>query len=356
MGNFTFSKSITIGNKSIGLNNPIYFIAEIGVNHNGDMNLAFEMMKEAKKAGAHAVKFQTFKAETLVCKDTPKVNYQKGTTSADETHYDMIKKLELSHENHYLLMDYCKQLDLEFMSTPYDIDSAIFLKKIGVRSYKTASADLVDLPLQKWIAETGKPSIVSVGMATLGEIEKVLEIYRKANNPNLILLHCVSNYPASDESLNLRVMSNLENTFDILIGYSDHSIGSVASILSIAYGAKLIEKHFTLDKNLPGPDHKASSTPAELNELVESVNRAKKMQGSPIKQCQEEERQMSQVSRKSIVLAKDIEKGEVFSEKHLIMKRPGTGLKSEFLEYFLGKKASKTIKTDTILKLNDIES
>jgi len=334
--------------------NQCYIIAEIGVNHNGDLKLAIKMIDEAKKAGANAVKFQTFTAESLVSRGTPKVRYQKSTTSPDESHFEMIKKLELRPDDHYKLMDYCEKIEIDFLSTPYDIESAKLLDKLGVWCFKTASADIVDLPLQKWIAKTGKPAIISVGMASLGEIEKVVNIYRECNNKDIILLHCVSNYPCADESINLKVMQTLHQAFDLPVGYSDHSIGSVAAIASIVFGAKVIEKHFTLDKNFQGPDHLASSTPDEFNDLVVAVRRTENILGSSYKSMQNEEEAMARVSRKSIVLAKDINHNEKLTMAHLTLKRPGSGLSAIFIDMLIGKKVNKTLKRDTMISWNDL--
>ena len=332
-----------------------YLIAEIGVNHNGDMTLARKMIDAAKSSGANAVKFQTFTADALVSKGTPKVKYQEATTSPKESHYEMIKKLELRKKDHLPLKKYSEKLGLDFISTPYDIESAKFLSDIGVKIFKTASADLVDLPLQKFLAKTRKPSIISIGMATLGEIEETISIYKKAKNPNLILLHCVSNYPCSDKSLNMKVVDTIKNTFKYPIGYSDHSIGEVAAIISLVMGAKVIEKHFTIDKNLPGPDHKASSTPDEFLKLVNSIRRAELMLGDGLKKCEDEEREMSKVSRKSIVLAKEIKKNEYFTLSHITMKRPGVGIDSKNIDFFIGKKAARDIKKDSLLELTDVK-
>jgi N,N'-diacetyllegionaminate synthase len=329
--------------------NQCYIIAEIGVNHNGNMSLAREMIDAAKKSGADAVKFQTFTAETLVAQGTPKVKYQQSTTSPDESHYEMIHKLELKREDHLPLKEYSEKNGLDFISTPYDIDSAKFLNEIGIKLFKTASADLVDLPLQNYIANTGKPSLISVGMASLGEIEDVVKIYKKAENHDLIFLHCVSNYPCSDDSLNLRVLKTINQAFQYPIGYSDHSIGSIAAIMSIVLGARVIEKHFTLDNNLPGPDHKASSTPDEFEQIVISVRRAEKILGDGIKECQKEEKEMAQVSRKSIIINKDTKKNDIIQLSDLSMKRPGTGLEGKYINYFVGKKINNNIKKGTFI-------
>ena len=333
-----------------------YLIAEIGVNHNGDMELARKMIDAARQSGADAVKFQTFNAETLVSLGTPKVHYQESTTGLEESHYEMIRKLELKREAHAPLKKYCEKQGLTFISTPYDVESARFLhEELDMEFFKTASADIVDLPLQRFIVSTGKPAMVAVGMATLGEVETVAEIYHRANNTNLVLLHCVSNYPCADESLNLTVMNTLRQAFQIPVGYSDHSVGPEAATLSIAFGAKVIEKHFTLDKELPGPDHRASSTPKEFKLLVQAVRRAERMLGSPIKQCQEEERQMSQVSRKSLHLAKAIKSGEEFKENNLTMKRPGNGLSADAISLVVGKTAMHDLAQGHQLNFSDFQ-
>jgi len=334
--------------------NECMLIAEIGVNHNGDMILAKEMIDAAKESGADAVKFQTFKAETLVSKGTPKVKYQESTTSPQESHFEMIKSLELSRDNHFLLFDYCLNKEIKFLSTPYDIESAKFLNEtLGLEIFKTASADLIDLPLHQYIAETGKPSIVSVGMSCLGEIEENLNIYNAYKHRNIILLHCVSNYPCAHENLNLRVLKTLKQAFDLPVGYSDHSIGTEAAVLSIGLGAKVIEKHFTLDKNLSGPDHLASSTPVEFKSLANSVRNSEKMLGSSIKALQQEEKQMAEVSRKSIVMKEAAKAGTILSSENLCTKRPGTGLSPKLLKQIYGLKLSVDKEFDDILKLSD---
>ena len=284
------------------------------------------MIDAAKESGADAVKFQTFSAETLASKDTPKVKYQENTTSKSETHFEMLKKLELSKDSHFELINYCNDLNIKFLSTPYDIESAKFLSEIGVDMYKTSSADVVDIPLQKFLAFTGKPVIVATGMASLGEIEYVTNIFQNASNENIVLLHCVSNYPCSDASINLKAMNTLGSAFQVPVGFSDHSDGSLAASLSVAFGAKVIEKHFTLDKSMPGPDHRASSTPKEFCELVRKVRQSEAILGSPKKSCQKEERQMASVSRKSIVLSRDCSKGTIIKADDLTLRRPGTGI------------------------------
>jgi N,N'-diacetyllegionaminate synthase len=341
--------------ETINKKQPCYLIAEIGVNHGGNTELAKEMIVAAKNSGADAVKFQTFTADTLVSQGTPKVKYQESTTDSQETHYEMIRSLEFKREDHQTIIDFCLKQAIDFISTPYDLESAKFLDSLDVRIFKTASADIVDLPLQEFLASTGKPVIVSTGMATLGEVEQAVNIYREAKNPYLTLLHCVSNYPCAIESLNLRIIETLRSAFQIPVGYSDHSVGCHAAIIAVALGANVIEKHFTLDKNMLGPDHKASSTPLEFKELAVAVRQAESALGSPFKECQEEERQMSQVSRKSVVARDNIRQGETIISEHLIMKRPGTGLPSTQLELLIGKRARKKILRDQLINYWDVE-
>lgn len=337
------------------ISNRCYLIAEIGVNHNGDIELAKKLIYEAKNCGADAVKFQTFKAELLASELTPKVKYQINTTGIEESHFDMLKKLELSFDDHFILKEYCDELNIDFISTPYDVESASFLnKELSVKAFKTASADIVDLPLQSYIASTGKISIISVGMATLGEIESVYNLYEKSNKSNLIFLHCVSNYPCSDSSLNLNVISTLQKSFQVPIGYSDHSIGNTAAIISISLGARVIEKHLTLDKNLPGPDHLASITPKEFSSLSNSIRRAESILGTSVKKCQKEEIEMSKVSRKSLHLTKEILEGEIISEKDLTLKRPGTGLNYSTINYLIGKQAKHDLNKGHMICFDDL--
>ena len=336
-------------------NDNILIIAEIGVNHNGDLGLAREMISAAKESGADAVKFQTFSAERLAAFDTPKVRYQESTTASSETHFEMLKKLELSRDDHHEVARYCKDSDIKFLSTPYDVESADFLLSMEVEMFKTASADIVDLPLQRFLASTGKPVIVATGMAVLGEVEHVMQIFEDESNPNVILLHCVSNYPCSDHSLNLRAMNTLGCAFQVPVGFSDHSEGFLAAALSVALGARVIEKHFTLDKKLEGPDHRASSTPSEFADLVRKVRKTEEMLGSPRKSCRSEERQMASVSRKSIVLSRDGSKGEVMALSDLALRRPGTGIKPQHLDSLVGKALGQSLPAGTALKWTDLK-
>ena len=334
------------------VNNQVFIIAEAGVNHNGSLDLAFQLVDAAAEAGADAVKFQTFTAEALVSPSTRKVEYQMDTTPHEESHYDMLKKLELSKKEHQLLFKYCSQKGIEYISTPYDIESANFLNELGVKTFKTASADIVDLTLHNFLSKTGKDIIIATGMATLGEIEEVVSLYPDKNK--ITLLHCVSNYPCSIESLNLKAMQTLTHAFSVNVGYSDHSIGPLAATLSVALGASVVEKHFTLDKGLPGPDHRASSDCMEFSELVHSIRAAEVALGSSTKLVQAEEVEMAVVSRKSIVLSKNVKKGEIITEEHIVLKRPGTGLYAREIKNILNKSLRYDLPKDHLLSWIDI--
>lgn len=332
-----------------------YIIAEIGVNHNGNIEIAKKMVKTAKESGAHAVKFQTFKAETLVGRDVPKVKYQEETTDKDESHFEMLKSLEFKYEDHLPVLEYCQSLGIEFISTPYDVESATFLKEIGVKIFKTASADIIDYDLHTFLAKNQLPTIISTGMASLGEVEEVINLHRSFNNESIYLLHCVANYPCSIESLNLNIINTLRNSFHVPTGFSDHSVGPYAAMMSIAMGARIIEKHFTLDKIAKGPDHKASIEPHELKELSTLCQNAFIALGSPVKRCQEEEKQMSQVSRKSVTTAHSIKKGQVIQEKDLVLKRPGTGLHPRYKKNIIKKTATRDLEPNQLLQFGDFE-
>ena len=332
----------------------VTIVAEIGVNHNGDIKLAKRMIKEAKKCGADVVKFQTFFADLFIKINTGKVKYQKKNTAKKENHYQMIKKLELKRKEFFKLKNYCDRLNIEFLSTPYDIESVDLLEQLKVKRYKVASADLVDMLLHKRILQTKKPVILSTGMATIEEIRKTVEFYKKNNMKKITLLHCVSNYPCSYRSINLNIIPKLKKLFNLPIGFSDHSEGNIAAILSVSLGGIMIEKHFTLDKNLPGPDHKTSSTPREFSTLVKTIRAAETMLGNDQKKCQLEEREMRRIGRKSITLKRSMRCGEIINEKDIIMKRPGTGLNGQKIYMIIKKKLKKNFKKDHQIRKQDI--
>lgn len=317
-----------------------YIIAEIGVNHNNNINIAKKLIILAKKAGANAVKFQTFSAENLAQRYTPKVLYQKkNTKNKKETHFDMLKKLEFSKENHIKIFNYCKKKKIDFISTPYDVDSAAFLKKLNIRFFKVASADLIDHKLHNYLSKTNKKIIISTGMATIKEISETLKIYAKNKSlKNVVLMHCISNYPCKDDSLNLLNIKTMIDKFNLPIGFSDHSMGFVAAGLSIALGARVIEKHLTISNNMSGPDHKASLNGINFINFVKNIRNVENILGSYKKQTQPEELEMKKVSRKSLYYSQNLKKGTVLKDSYIKPLRPPHGISADNFFHFLGKK------------------
>ena len=331
-----------------------YIIAEIGVNHNGNIELAKKLINCAVKSGANAVKFQSYNAEKLANPNTPKVNYQViNSQEKNETHFQMLKKYELSKEEHILLKNYCDDSNIDFLSTPYDVDNARFLNNLDVKMFKTASADIVDFQLHRYISSTYKPVIISTGMSNIKEIKSILEYYDKEKN-SIILLHCVSNYPCSINSVNLNSICFLRDYFKLPVGYSDHSSELLVPLLSIALNSKVIEKHFTLDKSMKGPDHKASSTPDEFANLVKQVRKSEKILGNFSKEVKDEEFDMRMISRKSIYLNKKVLKSQVISEDDFMLRRPGVGLNPLEINNFIGKKYKITKNKGDLLTIEDI--
>ena len=333
------------------MKNQLKIIAEIGVNHNGKVQLARRLIDEAKKCGADAVKFQTFFAKNFVLQNTPKVKYQKKNTTDKESHFNMIKSLELKKKEFIHLKKYCDRRKIEFISTPYDLESAQFLKKIKIKTFKTASADLSDYLLHKFLSKTNSKVIISTGMASLADIRRTLKIYKKKKNVQL--LHCVSNYPCSNENLNLKCIKLLENKFKMPVGFSDHSLGSDAAIIAVALGARLFEKHFTLSKKMTGPDHKASMNPRELKDYINKIRLAQQLLGKPKKKIWPEELEMKKISSKSITLKHDLYKNSKIKVSDIVMKRPGFGLDGFSLKKILGKKLKKNLFKDHQPKLGD---
>ena len=334
------------------MNKNLLVVAEIGVNHNGDLNQAIRLIEAAKNSGADAVKFQTFRAETLVSRNAPKVPYQ--ISGSQESHFEMIKKLELTKSDFLVIKENCEANGLKFISTPYDIESADFLDSIGLDYFKTASADLIDLPLHKFIAGTRRPTIIATGMSTIDEINECIDIYKNVKGNIYALLHCVSNYPCSDQSINLNVMQSMGKSFNLPIGFSDHSVGYFASLMAFTLGAVVIEKHFTLDKMQNGPDHKASSTPGEFAELVNSLRKAQIILGDPEKKIQVEEMDMRTYSRKSLVAAKNLYAGEIIKKADLRVLRPGNGIAPKFLEIIVGMILLNDVKEGSVVEWTDL--
>lgn len=346
---------INIGNRYIGRKYSTFIIAEAGVNHNGDIEVAKRLIDVAVETGADAVKFQTFNVDDLVTKNAPKAKYQQETTDEKESQYKMLKKLELSKEEHLILKEYCQQKNIIFMSTPFDFSSVDLLEEIGIQAFKVGSGDLTNLPLLEYIAQKNKPIILSTGMSNLGEVEEAVNTILDTGNKDLILLHCVSNYPTEFKDVNLRAIQTLGNAFKLPVGYSDHTPGIEIPIAAVAMGAKVIEKHFTLDKNMEGPDHKASLNPEELKEMVKSIRNVEKSLGDGIKRCMDSEKDTRKVARRSLVAKRDLKAGEVLTEDNIGIKRPGTGIKPKYYNKITGHKINKDIYHDTLFQWEDIE-
>lgn len=335
-------------------NNQVFIIAEAGVNHNGDLNTAKKLIDAALEAGADAIKFQSFKAENLVTKDAPKAHYQEETTGSGNQ-YGMLKKLELSFDDHIMLKKYCEEKRIMFISTPFDFESVDLLEKLEIPMYKISSGDLTNIPFLRYIAKFNKLMIVSTGMANLGEVEMAVEAIRNTGNNKITLLHCTSNYPTNYDDVNLNAMITMENALKLPVGYSDHTLGIEIPIAAAAMGAVIIEKHFTLDKNMEGPDHKASLNPLEFEQMVRSIRNIEKALGDGIKKCNKNEEDTKRTARKSIVAGRNIAKGEVLSYENISFKRPGTGISPIFLDEVIGKKAVCDFNADEFIQFDKIK-
>ena len=331
--------------------NKVFIIAEVGVNHNGNIQLAKKLISLAKKIGADAVKFQSFRADKLAFKNTPKVKYQKINSPKKESHYEMLKKLELSYEDHKQLIDYCKKLKIEFISTPYDVESAKILLDCGIKKFKTASADIIDYFLHNFLSKNAKEVIISTGMASHKEISNVISMYKKKTK--ISLLHCISNYPCSDESLNLNNIKSLNKKFNLPIGFSDHSQNKNSSLVAIGLGARIVERHITLSKKLKGPDHLSSDNPNEFKKYVNLIRNTEKILGTYEKKVQEEETEMKKISRKGIYYLKNIAKGKKIRLNDLHLIRPSTNLSIFEIKNLLKKKLKKNVFKNSALNKND---
>jgi len=333
------------------LMDKVFIIAEAGVNHNGDIEIAKKMIKAAVDAGVDAIKFQTFKAENLVTKTANKADYQKNTTPSNETQYEMIKRLEIEETQYVELMEYCTKLGIMFLSSPFDLESIELLANLGLNIYKIPSGEITNLPYLRKIGALKKQVILSTGMSDLGEIEDALDILiaEGTHKEDITILHCNTEYPTNYEDVNLNAMLTIKNCFDINIGYSDHTNGIEVPIAAVAIGAKVIEKHFTLDRNMEGPDHKASLQLDELKLMVDSIRNIEKALGNGIKKPSFSELKNKNVARKSIVATKNIQKGELFTVENIGIKRPGTGISPMRWDEILGRTAVKDFEKDDLI-------
>ena len=329
----------------------VFIIAEAGVNHNGSMEVAKKLIDVACEAGADAVKFQTFKAKSLVSKNAQKAEYQKETTDAEESQFDMIKKLELDERTHKELISYCNAKNIMFLSTPFDHDSIELLNDLGLEIFKIPSGEITNLPYLRRVGSLNKKVILSTGMADIGEIEDALEILTNAgtNKKNITILHANTMYPTPMQDVNLRAMVTIGNTFDMAFGYSDHTLGIEVDIAAVAMGAVCIEKHFTLDKTMQGPDHKASLEPHELIAMVKAIRNIELALGNGIKKPSKSETPNMKIARKSIVATTLIHKGETFTGENLAVKRPGDGMSPMRWDEVIGKVATRDYQEDELI-------
>ncbi len=329
-----------------------FIIAEAGVNHNGDLSRARQMIEIASKAGANAVKFQTFRAEFLATKTAAKASYQKEITGTEETQFEMLKKLELDLDAHKLLMACCREQHIDFLSSPFDLTTIDLLSGVGLTTWKIPSGEITNLPYLKKIGSFGQNVILSTGMANLGEIESSLDILESSGTPRnkITVLHCNTEYPTPMRDVNLRAMQTIKHAFPgVRVGYSDHTEGIEIPIAAVAMGATVIEKHFTLDKNLPGPDHKASLDPDELNAMVKAIRNIETALGNGVKKPSPSELKNLSIVRKSIVAVRPIAAGEILTVKNLMVKRPGDGVSSMRWDEILGKKATRSYSEDELI-------
>lgn len=329
----------------------VFIIAEIGVNHNGSVSIAKEMIDVAAEAGVDCVKFQTFKTENIVTLSAKKAEYQEENTKNAGSQYQMLKSLELTKEEFMELKKYCNQKDIKFLSTPFDFESIGFLNQMNMELFKVPSGEVTNLPYLRLIAKTKKPVILSSGMCELHEIEEAVSILREGGCPDISLLQCTTEYPTKFSDVNLKVIETLKKHFKVRVGLSDHTEGIEIPIAATALGAEIIEKHFTLDKTMKGPDHKASIEPPELKAMVQAIRNVEAAIGSGIKKPTQMELSNRNAARKSIVVSCDVKKGTFFSEENITVKRPGNGLTPMRWDDVLGTRAKKDFRKDEMVEL-----
>ena len=342
---------IILGKRVVGAGQPAFVIAEAGVNHNGKLDLAFQLVDAAIAAGADAVKFQTFIAAEVITAAAAKADYQKTTTGEQESQLEMVKRLELSFGDFQKLKMYCDDQGITFLSTPFDFKSVDFLAGLGVVAFKISSGDLTNDPLLRHVAAKQRPVMLSTGMSDLEEVREALAVIRGAGNDDVILLQCVTNYPAAAEDINLRAMLSMKSAFDVDVGYSDHTLGIEVALAAVALGACVIEKHFTLDKNFAGPDHRASLEPDEFKAMVAGIRKVEAALGNGEKAPAASEASNAAVARRSIVAARDIDAGAVIVPGDIAFKRPGTGLPPRMADQVIGKTVCVNVPAGTLLEL-----
>jgi N,N'-diacetyllegionaminate synthase len=327
----------------------VFIIAEAGVNHNGSIELALRLIDEAKASGADAVKFQTFRADRLAARSAPKALYQECTTVTAESQFAMLERLELDADAHRRLIEHCRKIGIQFLSSPFDAESADLLDSMDMPIYKVPSGEITNLPFLVHLAGKKKPMILSTGMSTLEEVEEAVRTIKSAGVTELTLLHCVTEYPAPYAEINLRAMQTLKSAFDLPVGYSDHTLGIEIAIAAVAMGAVVIEKHFTVDRSLPGPDHAASLEPAELRQMVAAIRHVESALGSGIKVPAPCELPNIPVARKSIVATRSLAAGHRLESGDLEIKRPGSGLAPKLLPALIGRTLRSRVERDDMI-------
>jgi len=346
---------VFLDGKPIGRGKPCFIIAEAGVNHNGSLETALTLVDKAKEVGADCVKFQTFKAAAVVTREAPKANYQLEVTDRSESQLEMLQRLELSLEDYRKIIARCKEREILFLSTPYSAEDADFLNDLGVAGFKIASGQIVEWDFLRHVARLGKPMIMSTGMATMSEVFDGVQAVRAEGNEQIIVLQCTTNYPSRVEDSNIRCMLSIDKCVQCLTGYSDHVPNNFPCYAAVSLGACVIEKHFTLDNEMPGPDHSSSLNPTDFAELVRGIRAVEASLGSFIKEpCKAEQLNMTGM-RRSIVLVKDVAAGEVIARSHLAFKRPATGLPPGELDKIIGQRYALDLRVDSILHMHDIQ-
>ncbi len=332
-------------------NQHVYIIAEAGVNHNGRLDLALKLCDAAKAAGVDAVKFQTWKTELIITKGTKKAEYQEKNLNNDDDQFTMLKKLELSYDNFQLVKQHCDEIGIQFLSTADETESLDFLVNLGMPFIKLGSGDITNIPYLRSVAKYGMPVILSTGMANLAQVAIAYDALQEAGVKDISILHCTTNYPCPMNEVNLRAMQTMKEAFKCRVGYSDHTMGIEVPIAAVAMGAEIIEKHFTLDQNMEGPDHKASLNPEELKAMVSAIRHIEQALGDGIKQPNESEKKISKVVLKRIVASRPIKKGEILSEDNMTVKRSDNGIKASYWDVVTGRVAQQDYSIDEEIKL-----
>lgn len=348
-------KKFKIGKNFIGENNPVYIIAEAGVNHNGKISLAIKLVDEAKKIGASAIKFQTFTASDIVTPSAKKAQYQLRMKDKNYSQFKMLKKLELSKKDFYEIKKYCERKKIEFLSTPYSYKDIDFLTKIKVNAFKTSSMNLPEDPFIDYISKLQKPLLVSTGMSNFEEVKRAFKIIKKNKNYKLVLFQCTSAYPSSIKDSNLSVIKKYSEKFKSVLGYSDHTHGSLSACLSIGFGVKVVEKHFTLSNKMNGPDHLASLDVKNFKSFIDQIRLTESALGKGIKKVMRSEFEMRKKMRRSIFASTHIERNGIISLNNVVFKRPGTGLPPKYLKKILGKKVKKSLNKNNYIHLKDLK-